>query len=801
MRLFLDDHPELVDHFRKEAGFTYRLSEMPENWPQEVGSELVKQLPFLSDYDVSVNLEKQEPGRGFAFGYADISNRTERPEVEHEQAGIPHIRIPIVAEDRQVRPFSVFMDGERVLPMSEERIRETLFNPSTFDLSTAAPYDPSLVEALMPPQRSGIGMGGEYKMASVKNYVQKHVNSVAEGAAKHVGKKYAPHVAGAVAGTSAAVGGASYLGAKAGSKSKTAFKHVSKDQWDAIYKSDKIRKLVQKHGVSSHPEVTNAVYELAAKTYGYHPKVYPPGPKQLADEAMKETEKMKKKQQGLQEQLKKSQTGGMAKKASLLKAIAPTIREKDRDAFVEKIAADPNLRVGFRRSGIAKDLVEVMDTKLASVSDRLDALSEAIPPSVVTFQKLPGGDFLVKAASVTAFENNTSAKGEVLPFSEVAEAIGEDTAKSMQPGQVATAVSDPIKLQDTAQGNTFKSVSDFGAYTVQDADGNGLKGYVFPQVLSWDKDLSPQSTALFMNSGTHAIQDGVVGESLKTDYKLPTDIPKGEGVFWGKDGIATSPLNIKFGITGSDGVSRYTGTDTFGNEVKVAIVPGLKEPKALSETEFAIPSDWSFTRLNKKVNLSKSVGTADKVKKEKTSAILFYNGSYNIKGGCGLDKVASELRQDMDAVGAEFILGILGVDGVTAKQKVAEARKRGQVEFSGLKTVQLLSERFEESIKTASELLTTLPNLKRDLIKEAAAMEDPGTVDKILALNFINPENLSTFIEYLPELEESNERMAEMVLAGYLGMKEIPIAAVERAMHNMEEVLEGLKAVQHSQES
>jgi hypothetical protein len=42
--------------------------------------------------------------------------------------------------------------------------------------------------------------------------------------------------------------------------------------------------------------------------------------------------------------------------------------------------------------------------------------------------------------------------------------------------------------------------------------------------------------------------------------------------------------------------------------------------------------------------------------------------------------------------------------------------------------------------------------------------------------------------------------MAEMVLAGYLGMKEIPIGAVERSMKNMEEVILSLKALQYSQE-
>ena len=91
------------------------------------------------------------------------------------------------------------------------------------------------------------------------------------------------------------------------------------------------------------------------------------------------------------------------KKASLLLTIAPTIRESDVSAFVEKVASEPSLVAGFRRSGIAQVLVEALEnTKRASAEDRLKAVVEHINPTVVTIQKLPGGDFLVKSAAGNA---------------------------------------------------------------------------------------------------------------------------------------------------------------------------------------------------------------------------------------------------------------------------------------------------------------------------------------------------------------------------------------------------------------
>jgi len=939
--LFIDETSE--DSKTKEAGFTHRLSETPDNWGQEIGSELHRQLPFLSDYEVNVTLDKVDQGRGFAFGYADISNRTERPEVEHEEAGIPHIRVPLIAEERQVRPFSVFLDGERVLPLGEERIRETLFNPGMFDLSTSVPRDPSLVEPLMPPQRSGIGMGGEYKMAMAypepasiatnldyrDEWLRKFVGtalfqkamelqkqflsldqedlsqremeqtieessgrasqrmaknlqrdalhlekrnldvellaaqagvptseapspheqgldaSAPEGAMEEApeeaapapkapkekkagipkgmqelakGKKFFqmdPYVQRRVAANS--MGNAARKQKNHGHKmldikdgqvqkkrakellEKNAFKHISKEQWEAIYKSDKIQKMIQKHMTHDHPEVINEVYSLAANQYGYHPKVYPPSPGQQAQKAQAANMGGAPKPAAAAPAAKPA-----TKTASLLEAIAPTLRETDRDAFVEKVANDATLRAGFRRSGIASVLVNVMDTKLASARDRMSALADAIEPSVVTFQKLPGGDFLVKSANVQAFAGGEQAQGQVVPFQEVAEAIGTEPARAMQPGQIATAVSDPVK-GDSADESEFDSISEFGRYKVQGTDGKEREGWVFPQTFAWDENLTPQKTGLFISDNAHAIQQDFAGARVAAeDINLPTDIPKGLGIFHSKNGdSASAPIEVKFGMTGSDGVPKYVGIDSFGNEVKVSVVPGLKTPQKISEGEYALPHGWGFTRLPSKVSLSEksdSIGTQSKLKKEKTSAVLFYNGAFNIVGGCGLDKVSADLRHSIDAVGAEFMLGLLGVDGVSAKQKVAEARKIGSVTLTGLKTIVPLAERFQESIKTASALLSKIPNLKRDLIKEASMMEDQGTVDKVLALNFVNPENLTTFIEYLPELERCSENMAEMVLAGYMGMREIPVGAVERSMKNMEEVVQSLKALQYTQE-
>jgi len=761
MNLYKDALPELEDGFRKMAGFATRLSETPENWPQELTSELFKQLPFLSDYDVNVNLDRVEPNRGFAFGYADVANKTERPEIEHQETGLPHIRIPLVIMERAAKPFSVFMDGEKVMPLTEERIRETLFNPATFDISTSAPRDPSLVEATMPPQRSGIGMGGEYKMASADfNKLSPEEQFVYEAQME---------------------------------------KAAVSDQW--VRKA--VRSGIEKSPLKRGAAFRDAVGKKAAKKAVDLQKL--PSHKfdnaarvnRLRGSAFEEADSMVS---PMEKFLHKKSS---AEKGSLLLAIAPTLSERDIERFTEKVANDQTLIAGFKRSGISPTLVEAFEnTKRASAEDRLDALADAVEPTAVTFQKLPGGDFLVKSANVNAFIEKTAA-GEVVPGQEVGQAIGQEQAQGMQPGQTATAVSQPVEEEavEPVAPSKAKPVEEFGQYKVQDSMGNSIMGHVFPTTLAWDGSFSEQPIALFTNGSAYAMQDSIAGELVGKGTNLPDDEPRGDGAFYcveGGDAKATGPLTIGSSAAGPDGLPHLQATDAFGNPLQIIQMEGMTAPQRISDVEMAIPSTWKFMRLNNQTQLAGSaeqMGKDQAVKQASASAVLFFNGSFNLVGGCGLEKISADLRQDLDPVSAEFMLGVLGVDGATAKMKVAEARRKGQVKLANLKTITTMGERYATSTKTASALMKKMPNLRRDLTKEAAALQDEGTVDAILSLNFINPENLSTFIGYIPELEEVAEKLAEMLLFAFLGMKELPEGAIEHAMKGLEEVLVGLKSL------
>jgi len=153
--LFLDESPTL--QFEKAAGMLTKLSDNIDTWPQEITQEIYKQLPFMSEYEANVILDKMDEERGFAFGSVEVRPRSAMTMEEQEVSSLDKVHVPVLVKESMLQPFDVFMVGKEFQPLSERRIREALFRPEIFDAARTRPYDPSLVHDLQPPIRAGYG--------------------------------------------------------------------------------------------------------------------------------------------------------------------------------------------------------------------------------------------------------------------------------------------------------------------------------------------------------------------------------------------------------------------------------------------------------------------------------------------------------------------------------------------------------------------------------------------------------------------------------------------------------------------
>ena len=150
---------DLFQH-EKVASAISRMPDDEKKWPQHIQSELMRELPFLAQYDIDIVLDRSEPEAGAALGYVQVRNKTmSRPQDNISTPG-NILRIPIIVQERRLQKFYIFEAGGQTYPLTEDRVQQAMLNPAVFDTdATRVPASSSLIDKLYPPyqQRQGFG--------------------------------------------------------------------------------------------------------------------------------------------------------------------------------------------------------------------------------------------------------------------------------------------------------------------------------------------------------------------------------------------------------------------------------------------------------------------------------------------------------------------------------------------------------------------------------------------------------------------------------------------------------------------
>jgi len=83
-------------------------------------------------------------------------------------------------------------------------------------------------------------------------------------------------------------------------------------------------------------------------------------------------------------------------------------------------------------------------------------------------------------------------------------------------------------------------------------------------------------------------------------------------------------------------------------------------------------------------------------------------------------------------------------------------------------------------------------SIRSNLIKEAAVIDDPEVVDNVLSTNFINEDNINDFVENIDKLEKVNSKLAELLVAARMGLKDVDEMAIKKAIEGLNKTIEGL---------
>lgn len=158
--LFIDNDV----HFEKTAA-EVTLPEDANAWPNEILQELFKQAPYIADFEPHVVMDRVDGEKGYGFGHFEVGNKTAMlPSAGQDAeatAGVHKVRIPIIVKLNKLQALDVLVtEDSKMLPLTEGRLRQALFRPQAFDITSQTPGDHSMIGQLYPPYRQNYGFGG-----------------------------------------------------------------------------------------------------------------------------------------------------------------------------------------------------------------------------------------------------------------------------------------------------------------------------------------------------------------------------------------------------------------------------------------------------------------------------------------------------------------------------------------------------------------------------------------------------------------------------------------------------------------
>lgn len=691
----------VVSSFEKNAS-EVTLPENANLWPNEIMQELFKQVPYIADFEPQVVMDRVDAERGYAFGHVEVQNKTElqgnADPAAMKAVGIQQVRIPVVVKDRKLQPFDVAITADsKAIPLNEGRMRQALFRPQAFDVTSRTPGDMSMVGQLYPPQRQNYGGGG---------------------------------------------GGGSGMSVGMGKEGSALESFLSKE----------------------------AAANIPSSTLSS-----PAGPT-VRDLIPKKV-----------------------KLSSIMQAILPTISASDYNRFAHDLE-EPSLQAAFMKNAAATapTLQYLSHFEPSSVEKTAAALEHLLRPDVVQITKVAQG-YRVK----TARHDYWQPTSQEVDRGAVVRAYGAKVAMAAdETGSVTLAEGDGVKEDEGPEAKP-ELVSSFGVYRVKEESGQELVGFVFPNLLDLDGTALP--ICLFTNGSVTGMQESIAGESVGKDQGLVFGPQKGHGMFVQRlknGGVnAMIPMTIKGGY--AEGGSQKMSVETYdGREVFVEVQPNIQSP---TETDgcVLIPQDFQWMPLGggetSLVVHPEQWGQSKAASRSYASVVLRAGGPNTFSvSGYPLEKLAegsmlpSLQNNTLDDV--LFLLAGLGTDLTYASEKIAQAVAFHEpVEVRVGRHIKTAGEAQMDSLKTASAWVGRMPNVRRSLLKEAAFIPDPLAVDTVLSVGFINPENIMTFVSYLPQMDVVQGKLCELLIAARLGLQDVPVSPLEKAIKSLEEVIEGLK--------
>lgn len=437
---------------------------------------------------------------------------------------------------------------------------------------------------------------------------------------------------------------------------------------------------------------------------------------------------------------------------SIIDRISDTITEDHKQGLLEKLSENKEIRTGFDVNGTA----DVLD-KIASVKGKdevyfKDALSKAIKRDIQLIKK--EGRFKYKAV------------------------IGNSN------------IDDPVTVDLTpGQADSLDKVKGVGREIEKTASLNNID-----DVISLDIGYSGEKLAIIEQDDMrkHAYVKSNTSDPEKC-AKLDGKAPElGDYGMFVRKNVSTKPFEVTHMIKSAENyeVTGFDGTNT-KRYIPLKSVDEITEHESLENTYY-MPTDYRFVKAGEYVDLGREP------KKE------FYNdfytkdsaNKYHLEGPT-FEKYAELGHKiyNLDEDQAQWA-ALQCKASTSGVKKMANAPINVKVPFKSdlepPKDLEKVSEQLNEEYKDYSRKLR---NIGQDLIKEASVLSDRTSVDAVLSLNLVTPENIMEFVRQIPGFEQVLSSLSKLLITIRLGLSSVPERAVVRAMKGLSKTVQTLRGI------
>lgn len=527
------------------------------------------------------------------------------------------------------------------------------------------------------------------------------------------------------------------------------------------------------------------------------------------------------------------------KQGSVMNEIMDTLEAKDLKNFKQSLMNDPHSFANLASHEKTAALVKKICRQKPCTMEKKASYSN----DVICIDRFGFNKYRVLSNSSECF----SPKSEVWDYDMLKTAGVMDEVYENESLYKSAATASPMVEGDMISSDVYnpKDITSLGTYTVRSSDGTAHSGSVIPYIIDFNQ--KRVNMKYFIAHEKYAYQQKIVGVKKHDEVKLEHGSlePGATGMFvYEKPSgvVATVPFEvISISRDETQSAVEMWARTPFGGTMELRLLPGIKQiiPNPGQRKSYSLPIEMKFVNLGEEMKVVSSEQAYKGLEKVAHSVggkklrIINNGGTYSFQSS-GIEKYANVNGVNFDMTmlrphEAKFMLMSFGCspDSADGLMKVANETSSCYIHNLVFPKIRHEMEKISENkMAKYDELFQHVNDLKIDMVKEAgaiifaddtqnisrlfihpedyemykgAAKQDVSeTVDALFSLNFINKENIKRFVSMKPALEGVASKLAQLLTASRLGVKNIPSDETAAALSNLSYVIEGLDLLEGS---